>query len=83
MTKKQEKRKRQKAMKTEDQKVEDFKKKQRGTYNTYLRLAHASYIRVPEDYYESWRGIWSPPEVGVLFDSDHKYLHLKEAEDKD
>jgi hypothetical protein len=74
LAKKQAKRQRQKAAMSETQVAEAFAKKQAREHSSYLRLAFASYVRCPEDYYDSFIGIWEPPEPGVVFDNIHQYV---------
>ena len=64
LAKKQAKRQKQKAAKTDDQNADDFARKQCRELTSYLRIASASYIRCPEEYYDSYAGIWTPPPLG-------------------
>ncbi len=43
-------------------------------YRNYLRLARARYLRVSEDYYDSWQGLWDAPDMGSQFRPDHIYI---------
>ena len=56
-----------------EERLEAFGKVQLQTYNSRLRIANASYIKVPVDYYVHWRGIWCPPMPSERFDDDHRF----------
>ena len=55
------------------------------SYNSALRLAHATYVRCPIDYYVEWQGVWKPPAREQYFQADHLYnlvLEPGEASDR-
>ncbi len=58
---KKEKQQRQYAQKSEGDLEWQRLHKVRLDYARFLRLAHAGYVRIPEDYYDSWKGLWTPP----------------------
>eukprot|EP00974_Lingulodinium_polyedra_P095945 9300067-Lingulodinium_polyedra.AAC.1 len=53
LAKKTQKRLRQKSQKGQEQRVEDWLKKNLKLYNQYLRIVAAIYVKVPGDYYGS------------------------------
>ena len=65
--KKQEKRERQQAGKSEQQKTDEYETKRRRRYNFYLRLAHATYVEIQQDYYIDSEVTWTPPEAEEFF----------------
>jgi hypothetical protein len=75
LAKKQAKRRRQKSEKTDDQIADDFARKQCREHTAYLRIASATYLRCPEEYYDSYAGVWTPPAMGEVFDHTHRF-HL-------
>ena len=44
---------------------------------TYLRIAHATYVKIPGDYYGSDEGVWQAPPPEVHFPADHKHTLVK------
>ena len=70
------KRLRQKESRTPEESQANWKKVKMSEYNTWLRIAAGTYVRVPGDYYESDTGVWVSPPPHVHYDVDHEYtLH--------
>jgi hypothetical protein len=67
------KRARKRISKTEDQLADQWDVKQTRLYNSFLRLAYKTYVRIPCDYYGSWNGMWTPPEPAQYFADWHQY----------
>ena len=59
---------------SEEEKSEEKKKRTIGQYNQWLRIIHEMFIILPTDYYDSFQGIWEPPDK-ENFLPDHTY-HL-------
>ena len=47
---------------SEEEKIEEKKKRTIGQYNQWLRIIHEMFIILPTDYYDSFKGIWEPPD---------------------
>jgi hypothetical protein len=73
LAKKQAKRQRQKSEKSDDQIADEFARKMCREHTGYLRIASASYMRCPEEYYDSYAGVWTPPAVGEVYDHTHTF----------
>ena len=58
---------------TDDTRQRTHVLKRRRGYNALLRIAHSSYLKLPEDYYYPHLGMWTPPKKGELFDYNHQY----------
>jgi hypothetical protein len=41
-------------------------------YNGHLRSAHASYLHLPFNYYDAFRGLWVPPKPNEFFDVTYR-----------
>jgi hypothetical protein len=77
LTFKQDKRHRQKAAKSTDELHHDCRLNQTKIFNGHLRLAHASYLHLPLDYYGAFRGLWVPPRPNEFFDKDHAFVLVR------
>ena len=47
---------------TEEEKSEEKKKRTIGQYNQWLRIINEMFLVLPTDYYDSFKGIWEPPD---------------------
>ena len=59
---KQAKRQRQKETRTPEQQAEIFKNKMAREYSFYLRVAFATTMKCPVEYYSAPDTVWTPPE---------------------
>merc|ERR1712018_42366 len=68
-----EKRKKQKADYTDEQKQALFKNNIVQTFNTHVRVARHVLIKTPDAYYERYNGIWKAPDWHTNWDENHEY----------
>jgi hypothetical protein len=59
--------------KTLEQKERDEERRILKRHSAELRLANQSYRRLPGDSYDSYNGIWRPPEERTYFDAGHVF----------
>ena len=65
--------KRQREQISEEESAEAHTKKIKSEYARYLRIAAASTIQLPVNYYSGFIGSWTPPKVGETFGPEHEY----------
>ena len=60
-----------------------YQKKGDAKYASYLRLALSSYVKMQDDYYGSYMGMWEFPADPTRFGNNHRFVLIDNSDDAD